>query len=217
MKSKLRAWLLSPLAFVRLSVGFKTPTFFFSIPALSACHSVLQGRGWAPPEQEADQAAGAQLLCSLAGGPFFLSLLFNPRMPRTMLGLGHDGMQLWNTQSKRDAGYSQPEFSTTLKMNVALCGIPCGTVEVISGKKCPCYWQWGHLSAPRSSARVSGTDWDFCTSMCSYPSQGNRNGSKFKLDLKYAKYKIWQWFLITSTWQVELWIFTADRVFQNSN
>lgn len=45
--------------------GFRDTSIVLSISALSTCFSVLQGRGWALPEQEGDlcQAAGGQLLC----------------------------------------------------------------------------------------------------------------------------------------------------------
>lgn len=93
---------VSPSIYENLT-GFQDTLIFFSISALSTCCSVLQERGWAFPEQEGDlcQAAGGQLLCSLAAWLFLLSLLFSPRMPRTMEGLGRGGMQFWSTQSER--------------------------------------------------------------------------------------------------------------------
>lgn len=61
---------------------------------------------------------------------------------------------------------------------------------------------------PAVTARLSGIDWDFCANiLCAVihvKGIETEMRSKFQLDLKYAKYKIWWWWKYGDTCEVEL-------------
>lgn len=119
----------------------------------------------------------------------FYSLLCSPNVPRNIMGLGL-GVSFQICRTRREAYYSLPECcvcSTTLKVEAAWWTWSLG--RSVGANFHPPYWQRGHLSAPRSGARVSGFDRDFCASLfCAFihlketwhPNRGREIRGKFE-------------------------------------
>lgn len=142
--------------------GFQVIYVFFSISALYTCHSVLQGGGWALPEQEAD-------LCQAAGGSSFAALLQDHSSWACSSVPGcPEPWQAWDMGDAALEYLKQEEMQVTSSQSSAPhSGLMWHALCHGGGDlwKCQCYWQWGHFSAPRNNARVSGIDWDFCASI----------------------------------------------------